>query len=253
MRDGDVFHYPGRDGVRLAYRETGDGRPLILLHGLIGDSTLWLRSGQAETIAAHGYRVIMPDLRGHGQSAKPHDAAAYPPDVLADDGFALLEHLALDAYDLGGYSLGARIVVRMLARGAAPGRAVVAGQGLDQVLGAEGGAGSFLRRVFAGPERPAPGSPEGQAGRRLLAAGADPVALLHVLDSLVATPVASLGEVRVPTLVLMGADDERAASAGRLTASLPCGTPAVVPGNHGTAAATPEFAAAIVDFLGGGR
>ena len=94
---------------------------------------------------------------------------------------------------------------------------------------------------------------QGQAGRRLLAAGADPVALLHVLDSLVATPVASLGEVRVPTLVLMGADDERAASAGRLTASLPCGTPAVVPGDHGTAAATPEFAAAIVDFLGGGR
>src|SRR4029450_1352759 len=91
--------------------------------GLAGDATLWLRHGHAEAIAGHGFRVIMPDSRGHGRSAKPHDAPAYPPDVLTDDGFALLEHLKLDDYDLGGYSLGARIVVRMLGRGARPGGA----------------------------------------------------------------------------------------------------------------------------------
>jgi len=118
--------FPGRDGVNLAYREVGEGRPLVLLHGLVGDATQWLRHGQAEAIAASGYRVIMPDFRGHGASAKPHDASAYPPDVLADDGLALLDHLGLDDYDLGGYSLGARIVVRMLVRGATPRRAVVA-------------------------------------------------------------------------------------------------------------------------------
>src|SRR6266487_6789426 len=151
-----VSFFSGRDGVRLAYREVGEGRPLVLLHGLIGDATLWLRHGQAETIAARGYRVIMPDFRGHGRSAKPHDASAYPLDVLTDDGFALLEHLGLDDYDLGGYSLGARIVVRMLVRGATPGRAVVAGQGLREVLGVGGGAGARLRRVLTGPpvERP---------------------------------------------------------------------------------------------------
>ena len=123
MPDPAVSSFPGRDGVGLAYREVGEGRPLVLLHGLAGDATLWLRHGQAETIAAHGYRVIMPDFRGHGRSARPHDAAAYPHDVLTDDGFALLEYLGLDDYDLGGYSLGARIVVRMLVRGATPGRA----------------------------------------------------------------------------------------------------------------------------------
>ena len=112
---------------RLAYREVGQGRPLILLHGITGDATLWLRHGQAQTIAARGHRVIMPDFRGHGRSAKPHDASAYPLDMLTDDGFALVEHLGVDDYDLGGYSLGARIVVRMLVRGATPGRAVVWG------------------------------------------------------------------------------------------------------------------------------
>jgi pimeloyl-ACP methyl ester carboxylesterase len=237
-----VVFFPGRDGVRLAYREVGAGRPLVLLHGLVGDGTLWLRHGHAETIAARGFRVILPDFRGHGRSAKPHDAAAYPRDVLTDDGFALLEHLGLDDYDLGGYSLGARIVVRMLVRGATPGRAVVAGQGLREVLGVGGGAGATLRRMV--------GSPDERAARWLRSSGADPVALLHVLDSVAATPVEPVRRIQVPTLVVMGADDERAASADQLVAVLPHGTRAVVPGDHSTAPAAPELAAAIVDFLG---
>ena len=249
MPDPAVCFFLGRDGVRLAYREVGRGRPLVLLHGVAGDGTLWLRYGHAETIAARGHRVIMPDFRGHGRSEKPHDAVRCPPDVLADDGLALLEHLGLDDYDLGGYSLGARIVVRMLVRGATPRRAVVAGQGLHQVLGVGGGAGSFLRRVFAGAGTFEPGSPEEQAEQSLRANGADPVALLHVLDSLVATPVEALGRIRVPALVVLGTDDERAVSADELVAALPHGTRAVVPGNHGTAAGTPELTAAILDFL----
>ena len=244
-----VSHFSGRDGVRLAYREVGDGRPLVLLHGIAGDATLWLRHGQAEAFAARGHRVIMPDLRGHGLSGRPHQASAYPADVLADDGLALLEHLGLDDYDLGGYSLGARIVVRMLVRGAAPGRAVVGGQGLREVLGLGGGAGSFLRRVFAGSETFEPGSPEERGAQRLTSSGVDPVAVLHVLDSVVATPAEQLGRVQVPTLVVMGSDDERAHSAAELAAALPRGTLAVLPGNHATAPAAPEFVAAFVEFL----
>jgi pimeloyl-ACP methyl ester carboxylesterase len=249
MLDPAVSFFPGRDGARLACREVGEGRPLVLLHGITGDATLWLRYGQAEMIAARGYRVIMPDFRGHGRSAKPHDAAAYPLDVLTDDGFALLEHLGLDDYDLGGYSLGARIVVRMLVRDATPGRAVVAGQGLRQVLGVGGGAGSLLRRVFAGWGTFEPGSSEERAEQWLRSSGADPVALLHVLDSVVATSVEQVGCIQVPTLVVVGSDDERAASVDQLVAALPRGTRGVVPGDHGTAAAAPELGAAIVDFL----
>jgi pimeloyl-ACP methyl ester carboxylesterase len=246
-----VSFFSGRDGVRLAYREVGAGRPLVLLHGAVGDATLWLSHGQAETIAAHGFRVILPDFRGHGRSAKPHDAAAYPPDVLTDDGFALLEHLGLDDYDLGGYSLGARIVVRMLVRGATPGRAVVAGQGLREVLGVGGGAGSLLRRAIAGSGTFEAGSPEEGAARWLRSSGEDPAALPHMLDSIVATPVEPVGRIQVPALVVMGADDERAASADQLVEVLPHGTRAVVPGSHSTAPAAPEFTAAIVNFLTG--
>ncbi|GAB2865891.1 alpha/beta fold hydrolase [Actinoallomurus bryophytorum] len=244
-------YFPGRDGVRLVYREVGEGRPLVLLPGFSVETTLWLANGLADRIAAHGHRVIMPDFRGLGRSAKPRDAAAYPPDVLTDDGFALLDHLGLDDYDLGGYSLGGRIVARMLVRGATPGRAVVAGQGLAQMLGAEGGAGSYMRRIVAGLGTFEPGSPEEQAEQWLRANDAEPAALLHVLDSIVTTPVEALGRIQVRALVLMGADDERAASVDELVTALPLGTKAMVPGDHKTAVATPEFVAAIVDFLAG--
>jgi len=66
---------------------------------------------------SRGIASCFRTLRGT-ERAQSHDPAAYPPDVLADDGLALVEHLGLGDgdYDLGGYSLGARIVVRMLAR-----------------------------------------------------------------------------------------------------------------------------------------
>lgn len=241
--------FSGTDGAELAYHEMGEGRPLVLLHGVTGNGAMWLRHGQAEKIAAAGHRVILPDFRGHGRSAKPHDPAAYPPDVLATDGLALVEQLGLDDYDLGGYSLGARIVVRMLVRGATPRRAVVAGQGLSEVLGVGGSAGALLRRVFAGAGTFEPGSPEERTERWLRASGEDTTALAHVLSSIVPTTTAELGRIPVPTLVVVGTEDERATTAGDLAAALPHGTLATVPGNHATAPAGPELTAAIIDFL----
>ena len=149
----DGYRFAGRDGVELACRETGFGRPLILLHGFMGAGSSML-DGWAGPLAGQGRRVVVPDFRGHGDSAKPHDPAAYPPDVLADDGLALVEHLGFGdgGYDLGGYSLGARIVLRMLVRGAKPGRAIVAGQGLAKVSGPQGRrAAACSPRAPAGP------------------------------------------------------------------------------------------------------
>jgi pimeloyl-ACP methyl ester carboxylesterase len=249
MLNPAVSFFPGRDGARLAYREVGEGRPLVLLHGALGDGTLWLRHGQAEAFTARGYHVILPDFRGHGASAKPQDAAAYPSDVLTDDAFALLDHLGLDDYDLGGYSLGARIVVRMLVRGATPGRAVVGGQGMQQVLGYGGGVGRMLRRIVDAPEPFEPGSQDERVAAWLRSSGVDPVAMLHAVESAAATPAEDLGRIRVPTLVVMGTEDERAESLGELVAALPLATEATVPGDHGRAASTPEFVAAVVDFL----
>ena len=109
------------DGTELAVHETGEGRPLLLLHGLFSSAeTNWIKFGHAGRIAAAGYRVIMPDLRAHGQSGAPHDPAAYPRDVLVDDALSLIDTLGLDDFDLGGFSLGARTTAKLLSAGVTP-------------------------------------------------------------------------------------------------------------------------------------
>jgi pimeloyl-ACP methyl ester carboxylesterase len=252
LTDLRVHRFEGRDGRELAWRETGDGRPLVLLHGFTATGWQWLEHGPAAAIAEQGYRVILPDLRGHGDSARPDDAAAYPPDVLADDGLALIDYLGLSDYDLGGYSLGGRIVLRMLVRGARPGRAVVAGQGLASVSSAAGGGTN--RRVLtalANGEDIEPGSPEAEAAHWITYLGGDPRALLHVLDSLVATGASELHQVTTPVLVVAGDEDDDHASAGALAAALAAWRFTPVPGNHWTALTSPELTTAIIAFLAG--
>jgi pimeloyl-ACP methyl ester carboxylesterase len=245
-----VEYFRSRDGVRLSFRELGEGRPLVLIHGYFSTATVnWLRYGHAAKLAERGYRVVMPDLRGHGDSEKPHDAAAYPPDILTDDGFALIEHLGLTDYDLGGYSLGARTTIRMLARGARPARAIAAGAGWDGIVHTAG-RGEFFRNILTKPGSFPRGSAEWMAEAFLKTVGGDPVALLHVLDTFVDTTREELGKIDIPTLVLIGADDQDTGSAEDLAGALAHGKYVVIPGNHMSAVTKPELGAAMADFLG---
>jgi len=249
MLELGVRHFEGRDGATLAYRETGAGRPLVLLHGYFSTATTnWVRFGHAEVLAARGFRVVMPDLRGHGDSDTSHDPASYPPDVLVDDGLALLEHLGLTDYDLGGYSLGGRTVARMLVRGASPRRAVIAGMGLDSIV-SPGPGNERFRHILGNLGSFERGSSEWMAEAFLRSVGGDPVALLHVLDTSVATPVDDLAGIGTPTLVVVGADDVDHASAERLAEVLPDSRFVLVPGNHMSAVTKPDLALAIDRFL----
>jgi pimeloyl-ACP methyl ester carboxylesterase len=252
MTNPRVQRFAGRDGLELAYRETGEGRPLVLLHGLSATSLQWLDHGPAAVLAERGNRVILPDLRGHGDSARPHDPASYPPDVLADDGLALIDRLGLDDYDLGGYSLGARIALRMLVRGARPARAILAGQGLAAVSSAvNGGANRRVLTALANGHRIDPGSPDAESGYWITRLGGDPRALLLVLDSLVATRAEALRQVRTPALVVVGDQDHDHASAEALATALPNARFTRVPGDHWSALTGPELATAITAFLPG--
>lgn len=248
--DLHVQHFHAADGTRLAWREMGGGGapPLVLLHGLFSDAaTNWVRFGTAALLAG-GRRVIMPDLRGHGLSDRPHHPAAYPPDILAVDGLALLAHLGLTDYDLGGYSLGGRTVVRMLVLGAAPRRAVVSGMGLAGILDPASRARHF-RQVLDGMGRHARGSPAFMAEAFLKTTGGDPAALLPLLDSFVATTAAEIATIAAPVLVATGAEDDDNGSAEALAHALPHGRHVVVPGNHMSAVTRPELGRAMAAFL----
>jgi pimeloyl-ACP methyl ester carboxylesterase len=251
MTDLPVHRFPGPDGVELAWREVGSGRPFLLLHGLMGSGE-WLAShGLVPALSERGHRVVIPDLRGHGDSERPHDSARYPPDILADDMLALLGHLGVDDYDLGGYSMGGKVVLRLLARGARPAHAVVGGQGVD-ALDAESERTDGHRRLLAaaadGAAFPA-GSPEAAMAEWIRQSGVDARAVGLILGTFVATPADAMRLVSVPTLVIVGDRDSRGTSAGSLAALLPRGRLVLVPGDHGTALDAPEFTTAVVEFL----
>ena len=244
-----VQYFKSRDGLDLAYRVMGTGRTVVLIHGYFSTATVnWIRYGHAAKIVARGYRVVMPDLRGHGDSAKPHDPAYYPHDVLAEDGLALLEHLQLGDYDLGGYSLGARTTVRMLARGATPGRAILGGMGLEGIFHT-GGRGGYFRDILTRLGQHKPGSAEWLAEAFMKTVGGDPVALLHVLDTFADTPRAAVAAIQTPTLVVCGVEDHDNGSAEELAAAFPKGHYVSIPGNHMSAVTKPELGAAMAEFL----
>ncbi|MFL5797469.1 MAG: alpha/beta fold hydrolase [Actinomycetota bacterium] len=90
-----------RDGWRLAYDDQGTGPAVLFIHGLLMDRTMF--DAQAEALA-NRYRVVLPDLRGHGESE--HGGEPYDQWDLMEDDVALLDHLGIERAVWGGVSQG---------------------------------------------------------------------------------------------------------------------------------------------------
>ncbi|GAB3497737.1 alpha/beta fold hydrolase [Flexivirga lutea] len=245
-----LHRFASFDGAQLVWRELGAGRPVVLIHGFVSNAlTNWIRYGHAKTVADKGFRVIMPDLRGHGDSAQPHDAAAYPPDVLAMDGAALIEQLGLTDYDLGGYSLGAHTAVRMVLRGATPARLITAGMGLDGIENLKT-RDEVYETAFDLDQEVDKRSAAGKARIFMRQTGSDPVALRGVWRSSVRTDPAELSAISQPLLAICGAQDtDHREGAERLAAAVPHGSFAEIPGNHMSAVADRALGRTIADWL----
>jgi len=152
------------DGATIAYHDEGEGFPVILLHGYGVDGLgqfgsferilpmleqrqkLFIetfggappfpdppaegRPGIIPPLLAANARVILPDLRGFGASAKSHDASFYSDWAMARDVIGLIEHLHLDAVDVAGFSMGAGTAARVAILGPAQVKsAILAGIG----------------------------------------------------------------------------------------------------------------------------
>ena len=237
------------DGVELAWRETGEGRAVVLLHGLFSDAHMnWIKFGHADRIAAEGFRVIMPDLRAHGLSAAPQEPEHYPRGILARDLRELLAHLGLTDYDLGGFSLGARTTVEAVGEGARPRRAILGGSGLEGLQNWERRKTFFLEAIamFDHVER---GDPHWLSVQFMKSQKVDRVAAAHLLESFEDTFMEWLQAFTMPTLVVCGIEDQDNGSAEELAEALPNATFKEVPGTHMSSVTKPEFGEAIAAFV----
>ena len=246
--------FAGFDGAKLALHrvgpKSGSGRPLVLLHGLFSSAEMnWIKWGHAATLAETGYEVLMPDLRAHGASDAPHDAAAYPADVLARDLEALIAHLGLTDYDLGGFSLGSRTSVRGVIGGLKPRRLVLGGMGLEGLTGGTARRDFFIDAIdrFDTVKH---GDQAYFAVQFMKSMAVDRVAARLLLGAMADTPVAALATVDLPTLVVCGSEDRDNGSPEKLVAALPDAQLAVIPGTHMSCVTNPDLGIAIRDFLG---
>ena len=92
-----------RDGVKIYYEVHGSGPPLILTHGYSSTSAMW--NGQIEALSKQ-HQLILWDMRGHGQSDYPGDPAAYSEALTVADIAALLDEVGAARAIVGGLSLG---------------------------------------------------------------------------------------------------------------------------------------------------
>ena len=244
------FHQ-GEGGAQLAVHRLGTGRPVLLLHGLFSSAEVnWIKFGTAGKLAAAGFEAIMPDLRAHGQSAAPHDPAAYPPDVLVKDALALVRALNLTDYDLGGFSLGSRTAVRAVLAGLTPRRLVLGGMGLAGLSGWTRRSAHFINAIDRFGTIPRT-DPAFLAQAFMKTQKTDRPATRLLLQSVDDTPAEALTAITMPTLVVCGAEDHDNGSAIELANALPDARYVEVPGNHMSSVTKPEFGEAIVEFLKG--
>lgn len=239
----------GFDGAPLAVHRMGAGQPVLLLHGLFSEAhTNWVKFGHAAKLVAAGFEAIMPDFRAHGQSAKPHEAAAYPPDVLVRDTFVLVEELGLTDYDLVGFSLGSRTAARAVIAGLEPRRLVLAGMGLEGLAGWNRRSAFFIDAIdrFDSIKH---GDPAFMAAAFMKTQKVDRVAARLLLQSVGDTDPSNLEKIAMPTLVLCGAQDRDNGDPVKLTEALPDARHVEIPGTHMGSVTEGALGDEIVRFL----
>jgi len=243
-------------GLAIAYDQIGaanPGQPLILIHGFSSNrNENWRRVGWYGALERRRMRFAALDCRGHGESAKPHDPAAYIRELMVDDVFALMDHLQIQIANLMGYSMGAHLA--MAAALTQPDRIG------DLILGGIGGA-------MFGPQRPTIplieameaesldqiSDPMARSFRQFADdQGEDRLALAACAKARAEPIAASVSEIKVPTLVVAGARDELAGDPEELAARIPGARAVTLPGcDHFSAIPHALFKAAVFDFLDG--
>jgi len=249
MSEAEVHFWTASDGVKLAWHEVGQGRPVVLLHGLFSDAQMnWIKFGQADRIAAVGFRVIMPDLRAHGLSDKPHGPEHYPTGILARDLRELVAKLALEEFDLGGFSLGARTTVEAVGEGMRPRKAVLGGAGLEGLRNWKRRKDFFVEAIalFDQAQR---GDPHWLSIQFMKSQKIDRVAAAQLLESFEDAFMTWLQAFTMPTLVVCGSEDDDNGSAEELANILPNARFEEVPGTHMSSVTKPQLGEAIARFL----
>ena len=245
-----------RDGVKIYYEDHGHGPPILLSHGYSATCRMW--NAQISALVAR-HRVIVWDMRGHGESDDPADPGAYSEALTVADMAELLRRCRIDRAVIGGLSLGGymslafhlahpEMVDALMLFDTGPGfRNAEARQAWNER--AEQRARDLEARGFAALGE----SDEVRASKHRSARGLAGAArgMLAQADDHIMT---GLDKIAVPTLVVVGADDTHfLAASDYMARKIPGAVRVTIPGaGHASNLHQPDaFNRAVTDFLGG--
>ena len=251
----DMQHF-NSSGIGLAFIDEGAGEatepPVLLIHGFASNvAANWVDPGWVRTLRRAGHRVIGLDNRGHGQSEKLYDEAAYTPRLMAEDARALLDHLGIERAHVMGYSMGARVTAFLaLAHPARVRSAVFGGLGANMVRGLAG-----ARPIAKAMLQPRIEDVTNAAARTFRAFADATHSDLRAMAACVvgsreAMPAELVAQIAVPVLVAVGELDVIGGPAAELAAMIPGAEAYVIEGrDHMKAVGDFKFKEAVVAWL----
>ena len=246
------------DGVKIAYIDlapTGDvsqHRTVVLVHGFASSHmTNWVNTQWTKTLTHAGYRVVALDDRGHGQSEKLYDPAAYSSDIMAEDVRRLMDHLDIPRAAVMGYSMGARISAHL---------ALAHPRRLDALL--LGGLGIHLVEGVGLPlgiadamEAPSLDELTDPMQRMFRAFAEQTKSDLRALAACIrgsrqTLTAAQVGQIAMPTLISVGTKDDVSGSGPELAKLIPDAESFAIEGrDHNLAVGDKSHKQAVLDFL----
>jgi pimeloyl-ACP methyl ester carboxylesterase len=246
-----------RDGVDIYYEIHGSGPPLLLTHGYSSTSEMW--HGQIEALSKH-HKLVLWDMRGHGRSDYPDDLFAYSEALTVADMAALLDQVGAKNAIVGGLSLGGYMSLAFYR--AHPDRVcalliIDTGPGFKKDDAREAWnkraheTGDRFEREGLGALKSASRERSGISHRDASGLARAARGMLTQRDARV---IESLPDIKVPSLVVVGADDTPfLAASDYMAAKIPGAAKVVIPGGgHAVNIDQPQaFIDAVLPFLGG--
>ncbi|MCB9133947.1 MAG: alpha/beta hydrolase [Anaerolineales bacterium] len=200
------------DGTQIAYRVTGSGAPLILLHGGGQSKQDWVNAGYVARLSGD-FQVITIDLRGNGESGMPDHEGAYVIKRLLEDVLAVADACGVDQFALWGFSYGANVGRYLASRSERVTRFVMGGIPFGSAT-----PGTWGRSIRETVEKWAPILSAQREGTLDLASLSEEdrenLAEIHlprwiaVFQGMVTWPDVAPTDLRCPTLLLVGSEGE---------------------------------------------
>jgi pimeloyl-ACP methyl ester carboxylesterase len=238
--------------VEIAYLDEGEGDPILLVHGFASTKNVnWVYPTWVSELRKNGRRVIALDNRGHGDSAKLYDPAAYEIGTMAGDVTALMDHLNIERADIMGYSLGSRMTALLALHHPERLRsAIFGGLGIGLIEG--GGPGENVAKALEAPSLDNVTDPVGRTFRAFAdQTRSDRLALAACMrGSRGLMTREQAARISVPTLIAVGTTDEVAGSAAALGKIIPGSEVLDIPNrDHMRAVGDKVYKTGVVDFL----